>query len=179
VLHFWYLCVRIVAVAFLKPRVSPRSTITLRFFCSPWVSDNFYVMNASRYSEYSDAGRWELAVRIGLFSYLKKNRITVHLAGQKITYFKGLPCLRFFNLEMKLIGFDENWIYVAQAFTRNGKVHCYILTKLVLMHKGKRVSHEEKLKEAGIPHISPNNPLAQEFSNDRSVKDLVTEFLRD
>lgn len=176
-LHYWYLTFRVLFFSLFKKKIDQETAIRLKFFVMPWVCDDFLTMQAGMYFSYTDAGRWEIATRTGFGSYLRRHSIYIYVAGQKVVYFKSIPNLSFFTLDIKVIGHDKDWIYVAQAFRHRGQLSAYILTKLALVQKSKKVSPTEKLIEAGIEPLESGHPLILEFKNDKELKELVEEYL--
>src|SRR5690349_9428000 len=89
--------------ALFKSRLSPQDSATKAFWANPFDTDWFSSVQAGRFFTYTDAGRWELAVRQGFIRPALKNRWVIIIGGQKIINRRPLRLFRRFTLTMKIL----------------------------------------------------------------------------
>ncbi|MBS1983029.1 MAG: thioesterase family protein [Bdellovibrionales bacterium] len=105
-------------VALFKPKIAaPTLPVTKHFWANPFDSDWLHSIQAGKFFTYTDAARWELAVRSGFLGPAIKNRWVVILGGQKIIYRRPVRIFRRFSLTMQFVGWDDKWIYATHVFS--------------------------------------------------------------
>jgi acyl-CoA thioesterase FadM len=157
-----------ILLSLFKPRlVNPTASITRRFWANPFDSDWLLVVQAGRYFTYTDAARWELAIRGGFLKPALKNKWVVILGGQKIIYRKPIKIFRTFDLTVQFVGWDEKWIYSQHVFRQGGDVKCVSFSKIGLRGNGRLVSPVEVFNKMGFTEvIVPPGDVLQYFSAD-------------
>ncbi len=107
-------------------------------------------MNNGRYLSIMDLGRMDLMLRSGAWSRLRSAGWYPVVAGQSITYRRSLTLGQRFEVETRVLGLDERWIYLEQVFLRHGKVVADAVVKArFLREAGGSVEVDEVLELLG------------------------------
>ncbi len=77
-------------------------------------------MNNGKYLSIMDVARFDLIQRAGVIDVFKHEHWYPVVVGQTISYRKSLNPWRRFTVESKIMGFDEQAIYLEQRFVRPG-----------------------------------------------------------
>jgi acyl-CoA thioesterase FadM len=150
-LYWHFRNLQCIVVALFKPRLSrPTAPLTKTFWANPFDSDWMNSIQAGRYFTYTDAARWELALRAGFLKPALKNKWVVILGGQKIIYRRPVKLFRSFKITMQFVGWDDKWLYAAHVFHQKNDVKCVSFTKIGLRGPGKKlVSPHEVFRSMG------------------------------
>ena len=105
--------------------------------------DIYAEMNNARYLNIFEIARWDLSVRAGLLEVMKKKRWGFVVAGLSIRYRKRLTALQKFEIQTRLAGMDERWLYVEQNIMRKGIQHTGVLFRTAVLSKGGIVPTEQ------------------------------------
>lgn len=97
--------------------------------------DIYGEMNNARYLNILELARWDLSVRTNLLDTMKKKRWGFVVAGVSIRYRKRLTALQKFEIQTRLAGMDERWLYVEQNIMRNGVQHTGSLFRTAVLAK--------------------------------------------
>ena len=99
-----------------------------------WLTDQdmFLHMTNSRYLSFSDLGRVDLFIRLGLRKLLKANRWRAEICGQTMTINRMLKAPKSFALETQIHGWDDRFLVLGQRFLRNGRNHAGVVTLLAI-----------------------------------------------
>lgn len=73
-------------------------------------------MNNGRYLTVMDLGRFNLILRTGLWRLVYRNKYAPVLASVQMRYRLPLLPFRLFDLETRVLCWDEKWIYMEQRF---------------------------------------------------------------
>lgn len=112
--------------------------------------DIYRHMNNGRYLTVMDIGRSQLIHASGYAKKLKKLGWYPIVAGQTISYRHSLLLWQKYEIETKIIGFDERWCYISQVFTADSKVTTRAIVRIkFLKSTGGSVSNEELYEELG------------------------------
>ena len=178
-LYYTWLSLLTIVCSYFKPKIQLTDSITLRFRAGLFHTDYNLHLNGGRYFSYSDRGRWEFAVRSGLFSYILKRNIVILIAGQKIIYRREIPALGRFQVDMQIVGWDDEWIYVTHIFRQGKNLKATSAAKLGLITKGQRLSPKTELAIWGYP-TSPTLPIwvAHWFQDDKVAIDRSEGLIR-
>jgi acyl-CoA thioesterase FadM len=164
-----------ILIGLFMPRLKdPSLPITRRFFANPFDSDWLNSIQAGRFFTYTDAARWELALRAGFLKPALKNKWVVILGGQKIIYRRPVRIFRSFDLTLQFVGWDDKWLYAAHVFRQGGEVKCTSFTKIGIRARGKLVSPTEVLTQMG--HAAPNVPpesVLRHFNQDIETLETI------
>ncbi|MEL6610138.1 MAG: acyl-CoA thioesterase [Pseudomonadota bacterium] len=105
---------------------------------SPLDCDIFVEMNNGRILTLYEFGRFQAAVRIGLWRVLKEKGWGLAVAGASVRYRKRLVPFERYEQRTRLLGWDERFTYIEQGmFKRSGECanHCLFRTAVVANHR--------------------------------------------
>ncbi|WP_406683565.1 thioesterase family protein [Seonamhaeicola sp. MEBiC1930] len=133
--------------------------------------DAFRFMANSKYFYYMDLIRLEITFRTDLYkNTIKKGKYPV-IGSQKIIYKKPLKRWTKFKITLILEGWDDNWVYHRQVFSRNNEVYAIGFTKVGFWYKHKIQDIKPIILESGI--TQDEMPVSEEvlnfFTNDYNI----------
>lgn len=164
--------------ALFKPKASPKETLVKTFWANPFDSDWLSSVQAGRFFTYTDAARWEIAVRLGFLKLALRKKLVVILGGQKIIYRRPVKIFRRFRLSMRIVGWDERWMYAAHYFEQSGKIRCVSFAKIGLRSKDGLYSPITAFTEMGCSKIAPSNWILKHFQEDLETLEIVEKALK-
>lgn len=106
--------------------------------CSPLDCDIFLEMNNGRILTLYEFGRFQLAVRCGLWDVLKQKKWGLTVAGSSVRYRRRILPFERYTQRTRLIGWDDRFFYIEQAMAKtSGEVanHCLFRTAVVANHR--------------------------------------------
>ena len=116
--------------------------------------DVFMHMNNGRYFTIADLARMELLVRAGLWKKMKPLGYYPVMAGETAQFRGSLLPLQKYTIVTRVIGWDERFIYLEQAFKTGDTVCALLIVKTRFLGKaGKRVSPQEMIELSGNDHV--------------------------
>ena len=131
-------------------RVDLASNLTRTRRVSILDCEAFRFMANSKYFYYMDLIRLEIMFRTDLYkNSVNKGKFPV-LGSQKIIYKKPLKRWTKFNITLILEGWDNNWVYHRQVFTRNNEIYAIGFTKVGFWQKHKLQEIEPIIWDSGI-----------------------------
>lgn len=106
-------------LAVLRGRRKPKlpslvSTLTTHHRAWPWDTDMYNELNHGRILTLFEVNRWELAARMGLITYLWRNKLGFTVAGVSVRYRRRVPLFARYRIETRPLGWDEKFIYIEQ-----------------------------------------------------------------
>ena len=113
------------------------------FRARPWDMDMFMEVNNGRLLTLYDLGRFDLGVRIGLISILKKNKWGLVVAGSSTRYRRRVRMFDKVTMRTQVIGLDDKWIYIAQSIWVKGQPTSSALLRTGVTAKGKVIPTAE------------------------------------
>lgn len=128
-------------------------------------------MANSKYFYYMDLIRLEILFRSDLYKATIKKGMFPVLGSQKIIYKKPLKRLTKFKITLVLEGWEGNWVYHRQVFTRNGEVYAIGITKVGFWKNHKIQNMGDILKESGVEEseIKPSKKILKLFNDDYNI----------
>jgi acyl-CoA thioesterase FadM len=149
-----HLLLRTLMLLFTSSRRSPlgvweESSLPLRVL--PTDIDIAMHVNNGMYFSLMDLGRFDLMVRSGIWTRMRKRGWSPVAAGETIAFRKSLQLWQRYTIETRIIGLDTKAIYFEQRMVVDGEIYAraHIATRLV--RKGKPVTQEEIIAEFGAP----------------------------
>lgn len=109
--HLWFVAPR-------GPRLGFAGVSRSRFRVWPTDLDTLGHMNNGKYLSIMDAARFDLIVRTGVRRVFEREGWYPVVVGQTISYRKSLNPWQRFWIDSKILGFDEQAVYVEQRFVR-------------------------------------------------------------
>jgi acyl-CoA thioesterase FadM len=122
-------------------------------------------MNNGRYLTLMDLGRMNLIMRSGLLQYALKNKLAPNLAAAQMRFRIQMVAWQPFDLETRVVCWDEKWIYIEQRFyfvkgPKAGAVAAIGLVKGGFYDRRIKTTlpTSELFKAAGFEQASPEFP---------------------
>ncbi|MGB1255268.1 MAG: acyl-CoA thioesterase [Thiolinea sp.] len=137
--------------AHFAPETGIDEASEMSFICRPWDIDMFFEMNNGRILTLYDLGRFDLAIRGGLMSVLRKKKWGLVVAGASVRYRRRVRMFDKVTMRSKLAGFDERWVYILQSMWVRGQPTSSILLRTAVTRKGSTVPVSEILAEFNRP----------------------------
>lgn len=121
--------------------------------------DAFLHVNNGVYLTLMDLGRIDLLLRSNTLSALRKEGWSPVLAAETIRFKKPLRLWQRFSIVTRVLGWDENSVYVEQVFTSKGVVVAKAVVDTRFLSKGgELVSSEKLINFLNITTPSPELP---------------------
>jgi acyl-CoA thioesterase FadM len=108
--------------------------------------DHFIEMNNGRHLTLYDLGRFDLAVKTGLWDTLKKEKWGLVVAGSSVRFRKRIFAFQKISMKTQLIGMDHRWFYIQQSMEVNGEPCSSALFRTGVTEKGRTVLTERVSK---------------------------------
>lgn len=116
-------------------------------------------MNNGIYLTIMDLGRLDLMIRSGLWRTINQQRWYPVVVAETIQFRRSLNLFQRFDIETRVLGWDDKAIVIQQRFVRGGEVVAHALVRARFLRKsGGNVSPRELALAAGFDPVSP--PLA-------------------
>jgi len=112
--------------------------------------DPMLELNNGRYLTLFDFGRYDVALRTGLWRYLKSEKWGLIVAGISIRYRYRLRVFKKIEIHSKVIGIDKRWFYFEQKIISNGKLHASALVRSAVTSRKGLVPTNEVLRKMGM-----------------------------
>ncbi|GIU25638.1 thioesterase family protein [Shewanella schlegeliana] len=118
---------------------------------------NFHLTN-SRYPAFMDLARTYMMAEMGFLKrFLKLGWMPIVNAAE-FTYIRDIKPFAKFEIETKLVGWDEKYFYIEQRFVSARGLHCIAHVRGVFVCKGKQVAIATMLAEVGFNEPAPQLP---------------------
>ena len=118
---------------------------------------NLHLRN-HRYLRFMDRCRLEHAVVTGLLHRMIQARCNTVMANMEVSYIRELRPYQQFQVETRILGWDDKYVYYDQRFVSQGKLHTHVLLRMVNMYGGKAVSPSTVQEITGLNLESPALP---------------------
>ena len=149
---------------FNRSRIQPLDASVIQSRVWPLDLDANIHMNNGRYLSIMDLGRLDLIVRVGVVREVIKKRWMPVLSAATIRYRIPLMPFQKFNLETRVVWWDEKWFYMEQKFIitegkKAGAVAAIAFVKGSFYDRDKKqtVPSTDVTQLMGIMH-TPNQP---------------------
>ena len=118
---------------------------------------NLHLTN-SRYPALMDLARTYMLAEMGLLKRFLKLKWLPIVNAAEFTYIRDIKPLRRFDIESRLVGWDEKYFYIEQRFVSDDTLHCIVHVRGVFVNNRKQVPIPDMLKEAGFDGPAPSLP---------------------
>ncbi|EPR75376.1 Mesenchymal stem cell protein DSCD75 [Leifsonia rubra CMS 76R] len=146
----------------LSPHRSPlgvRDVGTVSFRVLPTDIDVLRHMNNGVYFSIMDLGRMDLLIRAGSWQKLSAKGYYPVMANETMSFRKSLNLWTKFDLETRVVGYDEKAVFVEQRFVVDGQICAQAMTRArFLKRSGGTVSVAELLETIGWDAPQPAMP---------------------
>lgn len=122
-----------------------------------WPTDiDFYGhANNGSYLTLMDVGRYQLALRTGLYRWMLRNNGWPVLGGAVVRFRREVRLMARFELVTRLRGWKDRWFFIDQRFEKDGCVHASAIHKAVMRRRGKSVDFGEVAASFGVDASPP------------------------
>ena len=131
-------------------RVDVHDVARMRFRVVPTDLDVLGHMNNGVYFSIMDLGRMDLMIRAGLWKTLRDKGWYPVMASETATFRKSLQPWQLFDVESRIVGYDEKAIYMEQRFVVDGEIYMSAMTKARFLQKSGTVSLAELSELVGL-----------------------------
>lgn len=126
------------------------------FRCYPTDLDLFMHMNNGEYFSLMDLGRTDMMIRSGMMRKIHQNNWYPVVVAETARFHKSLKVFQRFEIESKVIGWDDKAILIGQKFLRGNTLVCEAVVRARFLKKsGGSVYPDDLLKLASISGPSP------------------------
>ena len=130
-----------------------------RFRVVPTDLDVLGHMNNGVYFSIMDIGRMDLMIRSGAWAKFREKGYYPVMASETATFRKSLQPRQLFDVESKIVGYDDKAVYMEQRFVVDGEIYMSAMTKArFLKAKGGTVSLAELAELIGLDVASLPTP---------------------
>ncbi|QGG79688.1 thioeseterase [Litorivicinus lipolyticus] len=145
-----------------RPALAIDGISVMHFRAMPWDIDIFGEVNNGRQLTLFEQGRWDLAVRIGLLSLLKRKGWGLVVAGSSVRYRKRIRMLDAVECRTQCVGVDGRWFYMSQSFWVDGQPCSHALFRTAVTDRGKTLDNAQVTDAIGEQwtHPTPDWVLA-------------------
>lgn len=168
---------------FFKPKIKDiLAPQRMKFHVLPNDLDTNLHMNNGRYHTIMDLGRLDLVLRTGILKQMMRQKSIPVLSAAQMRYRVSLDLWRVYDLETRIICWDDKWVYIQQRFIiskgkKAGQVAAFALLKGAFYDTKNRatVPTQKLLDKVGLSVDSPEFPgyitdwiAAEEIMRDHS-----------
>jgi YbgC/YbaW family acyl-CoA thioester hydrolase len=116
-------------------------------------------VNNGKYFSLMDIARIDMITQGGLTPHLRRLGWVPVVTAETIQLKRSLTLFQAFEIESKVVGWDEQAFVLQQQFTRNGKTIATALVRTAFLARGRGpVPPREVLQLLGLPTDSPELP---------------------
>ncbi len=163
-----------------KKREANLTTVfTASYRVMPWDIDlNFHLTNAM-YPTFLDLARTKWAYEVGTMPmFVKKGWRTV-VSSQTIVFIKEIKPFKVFDIETRMLGWDEKYLYTEHRFLIKGQLHAKSITRIAMIYGGKVRPFDQLLKAIDAYNGDPEREYTPpELTLDVKAKKELLEALR-
>ena len=122
--------------------------------------DMFAHMTNSRYFSFSDLAIINYVVRTGSWSKLRKRGWSPVVAAESVTFLRMLRAHQRFNVETRLVGWDERYLCLEHRFVRGGDPTAVvrIVARFASRNRSERVMMSDVTELLDVSQQSPTLP---------------------
>jgi acyl-CoA thioesterase FadM len=114
--------------------------------------------NNGRILTISDVGRIDMALRAGLFTKCLKRGWRPVVASSTIRYRRSLAAFRQYELQSRVLTWDEKWVYFEHRFVRDGEIAVSMIVKGGFLGSTGMVPPEKINALLGLDAVAPTHP---------------------
>ncbi|MCL1063019.1 thioesterase family protein [Shewanella benthica] len=118
---------------------------------------NLHVTN-SRYPAFLDLARTYMMAEMGFLKKFIKMKWMPIVNAAEFTYIRDIKPFTRFEIETKLVGWDEKYFYIEHRFVSAKTLHCIVHVRGVFVCRGKQVPIETMIKEVNFEGPAPELP---------------------
>ena len=159
-----------------QPKVNLLATTRIRVRVWPNDLDFNLHVNNGRYLTLADLGRLHWFARTGLLAMARRER-ALPIVGDVIAKFRReLKPFETFEIQSRLVGWDEKWAFLEHRFVRTGRVLGTVTIRGVF--KGPNGPLKPQTLLDALAHTDPSPPLPRWVRDFQNSSELASEALR-
>lgn len=124
----------------------------------PWDMDIFFELNNGRVLTLFDLGRIGMFKKVGILKSLKAKGWYGTVAGTAIRYRRRITAFQRLELRTRIIGWDEKFTYIEQAFWRGEDCAAHGVIRTAITSGKGIVPTDDVARVLGLPAESPTLP---------------------
>ncbi|MCP1726381.1 acyl-CoA thioesterase FadM [Natronospira proteinivora] len=160
-MNLWFRMIRVILRAVLGKNLSPLETSRVHFRVWPHDLDINMHMNNGRYLTLMDLGRLDLMIRTGMGRLVLREKWMPVAASAMVRFRRPLLPFRSFQLESRLLCWDDKWFFLEQRLVRGGRTIAFALLKGCIRRSGGHVPPGDIFQQVlDEPLASPPMPEA-------------------
>ncbi|PVA06229.1 acyl-CoA thioesterase [Thalassorhabdomicrobium marinisediminis] len=138
------------------PPMTPLELHVSQHRCRLVDCDIFAEMNNGRILTMYEMGRFQAAVRMGLWALLKERRWGLTVAGTSIRYRRRITPFEKYETRTKIATWDDRFVYIEQGmFKKNGECASNVLLRTAVVEKGRAVPTARLIEALDITDPRP------------------------
>jgi acyl-CoA thioesterase FadM len=152
-------------------KLGDTSRISLRVW--PGDLDLYLHMNNGRYLSLMDLGRLDFIIRVGLLPFMRRQGWRPLLAAATTRFWRSLKPFQRFEMETKVVWWDEKWIYLEQEMLHEGHLAAQGMMKMVIKSPQGTVAPPQAARALGahpVPAPAPPPGLADWIHWEQEIK---------
>lgn len=133
-------------------------TVSMEFRVGLFDLDLNLHLNNAKYLKFMDHCRLEHSVCTGLLDHMIRARCHAVVANTEISFVRELRPYQHFELQTRILGWDDKYMYYDQRFLSQEKLHTHALLRVVNLYGGKSISPQAMQEITGLNQTSPALP---------------------
>lgn len=143
----------------MAPLANPTDTHLTQIMCLPWDLDMFLELNNGRTLSLFDIGRLGMGQRSGMMRVLRKERLSMTMAGSSVRYRRRVHVFERVTIRSRFVCFDARFFYIEQSmWKRNGECANHVLYRAAVTDRQGIVPPERVAQALSGDPISPPMP---------------------
>lgn len=160
-MNLWFRLLWLLIASPRRRTLLPLDTCSTPFRVWPSDLDALRHMNNGIYFSIMDLARVDLMTRCGLAARLRQRNWYPVVAAQTMRFRRSLTVLQRFDVETRVLGWDDRAFLVEQVFVRDRElIATAVVRARFLGTKGERISPQDVLALVGLDTPSPALPDA-------------------
>ncbi len=160
-----------------QPKVELLATTSVRLRVWPNDLDFNLHVNNGRYLTLADMGRLHWFARTGLLAVARRER-ALPVVGDVIAKFRReLKPFESFEIQSRLVGWDEKWAFLEHRFVREGRVLGTVTIRGVFKAPSGPIKPQALLD--ALAHTEPSPALPQWVSDFQNSSERASEEIRE
>lgn len=176
---FWHLI-----TAFFRDKVIDMlATTSLRFHVLPNDLDLNMHMNNGRYLSIMDIGRTDFVIRTGIFKHVMRDGQIPVLASANIRYRVQLEPFRAYDLQSRVVCWDEKWFFMEQRFVivkgkKAGEIAAIAIVKGAFYDKKKKATVPTANLLHAVGYDQPSPPVPGHIATWTESENMLREEMK-
>lgn len=159
-----------------RGRIGLFETSRLKLRVMPGEIDFNLHMNNGRYFSAADIGRLDWGLRSNLWRNAFSHGWRAVAGDSNARFSRSLQPFEQYQLESRLLGWNEKWLFCEHRFVRENAVYATVLVRYLFLSKRGKVPPSVVLEKAG--HVAQSPPLPEWVQRWHEAQESLTAALR-